>query len=103
MNIPEIISQTANRIIELTNPEMVYLYNLKTGISSQVTSFKLCLIADCEKSEIERRIYLNVDCDIPYDVLIYTGLEWDALSGDPQSFAHKIKHTGRLLYEKTGR
>lgn len=65
-----------------------------------MTSFKLCIISPVDnKREIERSVYLQADCEIPFDLLVYTHEEWERLAGEPDSFAWKLDRTGLVIYE----
>ena len=51
-------------------------------------------------SELECYLYAAVDCDYPYDLVLYKQSEWDVLSQDPRTFAWSIRETGGVLYEQ---
>lgn len=85
-------------IAKLIRPNAIYLYNHKRTLSGQIASFKLCVIADCVKEAAERQIYREIDCMIPYDIILYTPEEWQQLTDRPDTFAHKISRTGTVVY-----
>jgi hypothetical protein len=86
-------------IVSLLAPRKIYLYNQRINDKQVITSFKLCVIAEVEnKIATERSIYLEIDCDIPFDILLYTPEEWEALTAMPTSFASKIRTTGTVIY-----
>lgn len=88
-----------SEVARLCSPELIYLYNQRVDSKNAVSSFKLCVIADVQnKYEIERDIYINIDSDIPFDVLIYTPDEWEKLTARPETFACKIGETGTVVY-----
>jgi hypothetical protein len=89
----------AEEIVELLAPRKIYLYNQRISDKLATSSFKLCIIAEVEeKSAAEHRIYLEIDCDIPFDILLYTPAEWETLTAIPTSFASKICATGTVIY-----
>lgn len=96
-NPPE-IAEVLDEIVRIVQPATVYLYNCKRSVSGQTTSFKLCIVADCEKAQAERDIYREVDCEVPFDVILYTQEEWRRLAGHPDSFARRILTTGTVVY-----
>jgi hypothetical protein len=51
-----------------------------------------------EKAEAEKRIYLDIDSDIPFDVLVYTPREWESLMLQKHSFAKRITQEGTYVY-----
>ncbi len=82
------------------SPEHIILFSHKTGVAGKLISFKLCVVIDGgerEKTEAERRVYLEVDSEIPFDVVLYTSKEWRELLGIPHSFASSINETGYVF------
>jgi hypothetical protein len=96
------IRNIADVIVKICSPLKIYLISNKVNISGEVTSFKLCLIvADSvhSVSELECHLYMTIDSDIPFDLVIYKESEWNDLKDDIGTFAWKINNTGTLLYE----
>lgn len=92
------ISRLCDKIVGLVNPAGIIIFNKKMSMSGELSSFKLCVIAEGNPGEIEGKIYLNVDCPIHFDVLVYSVESWRKYLGEPQSFAYRISKTGGLLY-----
>lgn len=103
MIYPE-IQATANAIAKLGKPLKIYLISHKTNhATNELISFKLAVIVPDEThsiSELECFLYTAVDCDYPYDLVLYTQSEWETLSEDPRTFAWSIRETGGVLYEQ---
>ena len=103
MVYPE-IQATADEIARLGKPLMIYLISHKTNhATGELISFKLALIVSDDTksiSELECFLYTAVDCDYPYDLVLYKQSEWDTLSNDPRTFAWSIRETGGVLYEQ---
>ena len=98
MEISPEIMDVALRIRELCGPQSIFLYNRREGLRGATTAFKLCLVVETEdKAALERTIYLEVDSEVPFDVLLYTPEEWEICSKDTAAFACKIKETGVVL------
>lgn len=94
-----LIDAVCHRIVVLFAPKKVLLFSRKRDLDGATTSFKLCIIADTEdKTQIQKEIYLNVDCDVPFDVVLYTPDEWEELSADDATFAYRITKTGCVIY-----
>ena len=90
-----VIKTIVDSIANFLNPDAIYLYNQRINSNSHVTSFKLCIVADVkDKLAAESDIYMKFDCDVPYDILIYTVDEWEDLTEHDTSFAYKIMQTG---------
>ena len=103
MMFPE-IKQTADAIAKLGKPLRIYLISHKTNhASGELISFKLALIVPDDTaniSELECFLYTAVDCNYPYDLVLYKQSEWETLSQDPRTFAWSIRETGGVLYEQ---
>lgn len=90
----------AEEICRKANVWKIILFSQKYGLSGGVDSFKLCIIIkNGDKTQVEKNIYLGVETDIPFDVVIYTKKEFEMLSGEKGTFAHKVNTTGKVLYE----
>lgn len=88
-------------IIRLSAPEEIILYNSKTSPAGRLTSVKLCVIVSGDDARaVEHELYLSLDADIPFDLLVYSRMEWERLLTDRLSFACRIRETGRSVYEK---
>ncbi len=86
-------------IARMLSPRAIYLYNQKRNPKGEQTSFKLCVIADvADKGQAEKDIYRQVDCPIPFDVLLYTPREWEQLTADASTFASRIIQEGTIVY-----
>lgn len=97
---PLTVVSVVKSIAALCKPRRIYLYNQRINSRQVTTSFKLCIVADVEdKFAAERDIYREIDCDIPFDILIYTPEEWEELTANDNSFAHKISKSGTVVYD----
>mgnify|MGYP007130648052 CR=1 FL=1 len=87
-----------DQVIESAKPEAVFLYNCKYYWGGELTSFKLCVICDCsDKRRLLSEIF-DVDCEIPFDILLYTKEQFDEFKDNPSAFAHRIFTKGTMLY-----
>ena len=67
----------------------------------QLTSFKIALVVDnsiTSVSELECRLYLNIDSELPFDIVIYREEEFEELKNEIGTFAWKINNSGTVLY-----
>ena len=103
MHYDERIMKVGEEIAALVRPVRIWIFHSKYALDGALESFKLCVIVNESESECyktEQKIYLNVECDVPYDVLVYNREHWDSLMEDPCSFASRgIKNGGVVLYE----
>lgn len=101
MVYPE-IRATADELAALGKPLRIYLISHKSNhATGELISFKLALVVrddTANLSELECFLYTAVDCDYPYDLVLYRQSEWDTLSQDPRTFAWSIRETGCILH-----
>ncbi len=79
----------------------IYLVSVKVDTAGELTSFKLGLIVDdsvTSTSEYAARVYMDIDCELPYDIIVYTESEFERLKDDNGTFANKILSKGTVLY-----
>lgn len=99
-NHEPIIDQVAQGILDLVSPTRIILYNCKRDLTDEVTSFKLCVVMNQinNKGSILRQIYDEIDCEIPFDVLLYTNQQFEDLKMDAGAFANRVDQKGKVLY-----
>lgn len=99
MDNTAIIQGVVEDVVELLSPQTVYLYNEKHNPKGEILSFKLCIIASlADKEEAERLVYRGVECEVPFDILLYTPEEWSHLIDNDASFASRVNEIGRVVY-----
>lgn len=79
----------------------IYLISIKVDTMGELTSFKFGLIIEDSvksTSELAGNLYFNIDCELPYDLVIYTQQEFDKLKEEIGTFAWKIENSGTVLY-----
>lgn len=84
-----------------SNIKKIYLISLKVDTLGELKSFKFGLIVDNNiksTSELAGQLYFNVDCELPFDLVIYTESEFDSLKNEIGTFAWKIENSGTVLY-----
>lgn len=100
MELDDKIKSVCDEIVKVFKPEKVILYNVKHSLDGETRSFKICVIIDTEnRLEMEKHIYLGVDSDIPFDVLVYSPEEWEQISNQKSSFASRIIKEGTYIHE----
>lgn len=97
------VQKVCSQIITLVKPEKIILFSEKQGMGGGVSSFKLCVIVNAEEPRrLEETIYMEVECGVTFDVLVYSAADWQRLLKEPGSFAGRIAGSGRVLYEQKG-
>jgi predicted nucleotidyltransferase len=87
---------------EMIGPRKIILYGTKRDLATgAVNDIDVCLVVNTEdKTALEHELYLAVDSEISFDLIIYTPEEWETLTADHQSFAHRILQKGTVVYER---
>ncbi|MDD2362436.1 MAG: hypothetical protein PHH84_05695 [Oscillospiraceae bacterium] len=99
MNPENNLNQLRDDIIRLASPREIILFSEKHNPEGVMSSVKLCaVISEGDSRQIEHMIYVNLESDLPFDVLVYTVDEWERLLKNKMSFASQIRRTGRVLY-----
>ncbi len=97
-----IIKTTADLLKQNCNDiNKLFLISFKINNEGELTSFKIALILDDAADnlpELECKLYLDVDCELPYDLVIYRQSEFDKLKEEIGTFAWKINNSGAMLY-----
>lgn len=93
------VEKVVREIADRYEPECIYLYNHKQDLTGATSAFKLAVIGPfADREQAERDIYLDIDSEVPFDVILYTPGEWEQLCDNEKSFAHKILLTGMVMY-----
>ena len=95
------IQTVADAIGSKYQPKAIVLISKKINNQNELISFKIAVLVDdniSSISELECKIYLDVDSEIPYDIVIYKASEWLYLKEDTSTFAYKIYSQGVWLY-----
>ncbi|NLK39425.1 MAG: hypothetical protein GX303_04145 [Clostridiales bacterium] len=91
-----------NSLKELFSPYLIILFGAKYEEENKIVDIDICIVTDIlsNKKEMLRKAYLKTDCDIPYDIFIYSPQEWDEMKKDSGSFVSRIIRKGYVWYEQ---
>ena len=93
------ISEVVKQITELVEVERIILFSKKINLSGEVSSFKICIVTHGnDVIEYEKLIYIEVDSDVPFDVVIYSSENWKKYLLEDGSFCNKVNSTGSVIY-----
>lgn len=92
------VREVLDQVIAAAKPEAVFLYNCKYDWDGELTAFKFCVICDYNNKRRLLAEIFDVDCEIPFDVLLYTKEQFNEFKNDPSAFAHRIFTKGTMLY-----
>lgn len=95
------ITKLCEEIAGLVRPVRIIIFNEKHTPAGDLISFKLCVVVrDGECIKVEQKIYLALECEVPFDVRVYTDEQWKNAIEDPDTFAYRgILNGGVVLYE----
>lgn len=93
------IIRLRDKIVRECAPSKIILFSEKHNPGGELSSVKLCvIIGDGDAIKVEKRLYVEIESEVPFDVLVYTKEQWGKLLENDMSFAASIKKTGRVLY-----
>lgn len=100
MELNPTIQAFTQGLIELIAPNKILLFSQKHSMDGTLQSFKLCVVAATDdRRALLQKIYRELDCPVPFDLVLYTPAEWDHLSQRQDSFACRTAASGRVIYE----
>lgn len=90
---------------DIFGAEKIYVFGVKYDCEDTpcVTDFDVCVVADIDeydKTPLLKKAYLQIDCDIPFDIFLYGVDDFRRLAEDSASFVSRILRKGKLYYEK---
>lgn len=96
----EQIDSIKDQIVSKYSPVKMILFGSQSkGTATKKSDIDLCIIKNTDnKKALLADIYLNIESDLPVDILLYTETEWNNCVNDSTSFAHLINSKGVLIY-----
>lgn len=95
------ILNVSEEIKKICSPSAIILISNKINTSGDLVSFKLLIIVSdnvTSTSELECEMYMKIDSDVPFDLVLYKQSEWDSLKNEIGTFAWKINNSGVYIY-----
>lgn len=94
------IEAIKEQIIRLYKPEKLFLFGSQArGSASNNSDIDLCIIVDTDnKRALLAEMYLHIDSNRPFDLILYTPREWNQISSDSGTFAKIIAEKGIEIY-----
>lgn len=88
------------QLIDKFDPKEIILFgSLAKGTFRNTSDIDLCIIKDTSnKRELSTKMYIEIDSEIPFDLILYTFEEWNYCKDDKSSFAYSIINTGVKIY-----
>lgn len=96
-----VIMKMSDEILDMCNPKKIIIFSKKYNMANELNSFKLCVIVpdDIDVADLEYKIYLELECENPFNVIFYSISEWEHICVDDGSFANKVMRNGVVIYE----
>jgi len=94
------LQKITQQFIERYQPHKLLLFGSHAKNSARWNSdIDLCVIVEAaDKRMLLTDMYLNIESDVPFDLLLYSPDEWEQCILDHTSFAYLIHKEGVLLY-----
>ena len=93
------LESTVKQICEIAEVEKVILYGVKHTVSGEnIREVNFCVVVRGTPAEAEKKIYRELDIDMPYNLLIYDKESFERLSSDPTSYVSSILNKGVVLH-----
>jgi uncharacterized protein len=98
--IKEEIDSIKEQIVTKYNPSKIILFGSQTkGTATRKSDIDICIIKDAEdKRKLLIDMYINIESNRPFDLLLYTEDEWKHCIDDSTSFAYLINKKGIKIY-----
>jgi len=95
-----VLDKIKDQIIQKFNPSRIILFgSVAKGIWRNNSDIDLCIIKDTDnKRDLITNMYVEVESEIPFDIVLYTNEEWNRCLGDKTAFAYHINNTGVIIY-----
>ena len=99
------IQELANKIAQLFDPEMIFLFGSHAaGTTGEDSDVDLLIVRASDLAPHRRAFYICrslLGSGMPIDILVYTPEEFEAEKDARFSFLHSALKNSRLLYERT--
>ena len=94
------IQKITEQLVSLYAPHKLFLFGSQAkNAASDKSDIDLCVVTDtANKRKLLTDMYLNIESNKPFDLLLYTPNEWETSVSDRTSFAHAINEKGVVLY-----
>ena len=101
VNVHAQITSIKEQIISQYAPAKIILFGSHVkGTATPKSDIDLCVVKNTNnKRELLTEMYLNIESDKPFDLVLYTEPEWEECVNDTTSFAYIINKKGIVLYD----
>ena len=82
------------------HPNKLLLFGSQAkNTAGRFSDINLCVVVEVTNTrKLLADMYLNIESDVPFDLLLYSPDEWERCIADQTSFAYQIVKKGVMLY-----
>jgi predicted nucleotidyltransferase len=94
------IDYIKTQFLSIYFPQKLFLFGSQANEKASITSdIDICVVMNTQdKRMLLTDMYMSIQSDKPFDLLLYTPDEWERCLEDKTSFAYKINKEGVRLY-----
>ena len=98
--LPSEVNLIKEQIVSKYSPSKIILFgSFAKGTASSKSDMDLCIVKNTDnKRELLTDMYVNIESNRPFDLLVYTEKEWNECVDDSTSFANLVSRKGLLVY-----
>jgi len=105
MITPEIIEEVKKRLVDVYDPEEIYLFgSYAWGNPDEESDLDLLVVVRTSEEKSHKRTIPGRralrELNISKDLMVYTQKEFDERAADPTTLVYKIKNKGKVLYAR---
>ena len=99
----KILEGIKDQLIQKFQPSKIILFgSVAKGTFRETSDIDLCVIQDTNnKKTLLTDMYVEIESDIPFDIVLYTNEEWSRCEYDRSAFAYQIKKQELLFMVDT--
>lgn len=94
------LQEIKEQLIQKFRPSKVILFgSVAKGIFNETSDIDLCVVQDTDnKRQLLTDMYVEIESEVPFDIVLYTNKEWNECVKDTSAFAYQINNTGVTIY-----
>ena len=94
------LQKIKQQFIDRYQPDRILLFGSQAKhFAGRDSDIDLCVIVEtADKRRLLTDMYLNIESEVPFDLLLYSPSEWEQCVADHTSFAFQINKDGVMLY-----
>jgi predicted nucleotidyltransferase len=97
------LKELIQKVVDVAVPDKIILFGSRAkGEQTEESDYDICVIKRgiFHKKSVAQRIYLKLDVDVSFDVIVETPERFNELKDNPFLIYNEIAKHGRVVYEK---